>query len=218
MANADHFYTTSLDEANAAIRDAGYNAEGTEGFVLPKRNMRFGKMTPIYRFYNGHDHFYCRDKAEGDGAKGYTFERIAFYVRREAPDPGFESYWIPLFRMYSHKDTEHFYTTAQNRSDAVKAGYNDEGILGWVMTAPPAAPDYASPLFRLYKHGTSKDSWFSMKTLGTVLMVIEVLDRMFKILGPIFSSGDQSQIETKTDSQGNTLMTTKSVKETAMLA
>lgn len=208
MANADHFYSTSLTEANAAVQNAGYNAEGQEGYVLTKKNIAFSNMIAIYRFYNGHDHFYCRDKSEGEDAKGYHFERIAFYVRGIPPQPKFVDYWIPLYRMYSKKDSDHFYTTAPNRTEANKAGYNDEGIIGWVMAQPPAYPQHASPLLRLYKRGTSSSSFFSLKTLGTALMVVQIVGKFFEVLAPIFSGGGEgeSEYDTQTDSQGNLLV------------
>ena len=46
----NHFYTTNLDEANAAINNGGWTAEGIVGYVAPTQ---FPGTVPLYRLYLG---------------------------------------------------------------------------------------------------------------------------------------------------------------------
>ncbi len=109
----DHFYTTDFLEAaraqvpptpvSSGIEPQGpYHAEGISGFVAVTQE---AGTVPLYRLFNGTDHFYTTDLAERNRAEGigYRYERIAGYLRA-TPANG----WVQFNRLYN--GTDHFYT------------------------------------------------------------------------------------------------------------
>ncbi|CAA7264982.1 unnamed protein product [Cyclocybe aegerita] len=129
----DHFYTTSLDEMNNAVKNIGFTAEGTAAYVFPGTTGSDGTI-PFYRLFNGAhtDHFYTTTAGEVSSASrlGYDYEGIAGYIYQNANCGG-----VPLYRLYSGSSVDHFYTTsASERDNAIRnLGYTDEGISGYVL-------------------------------------------------------------------------------------
>ncbi len=102
-----------------------------------------GDLTPLFRLYNGKDHFYTTSESERDSAEkgGYNFEGIACYVDSSQVDAT-----VPLFRLYNGKD--HFYTTSESERDsAEKGGYTSEGIACYVDSSQVEG---TVALYRLY--------------------------------------------------------------------
>ncbi|KAJ3505653.1 hypothetical protein NLJ89_g7307 [Agrocybe chaxingu] len=129
----DHFYTTSLDEMNNAVKNIGFTAEGTAAYVFLGTTGSDGTI-PFYRLFNGPhtDHFYTTTAAEVSSASrlGYDYEGIAGYIYQNANCGG-----VPLYRLSSGSSIDHFYTTsASERDNAIRnLGYTDEGISGYVL-------------------------------------------------------------------------------------
>jgi hypothetical protein len=75
---------------------------------------------------------------------GWVAEGIAFYV-----SPVKLSYTVPLYVVYKSAVVDHFYTTdLAAKNDCVKnLGYEDQGILGWVLPKESDIPE-STPLFR----------------------------------------------------------------------
>jgi len=150
-----HFLTTdSLGEC--AMMD-GFALEGvvcdvcsvTPGGVAPQG------MSPFYRFYNSSngDHLYTLD-SNGEGAAGYTFEKIACYVFN-APTTGA----VALLRWYCHTIADHVYTIDGSGEDPRKSNppYVLEQIACYVYPPTALAISSASPprlpLFRWFQSG-----------------------------------------------------------------
>ncbi|TFY50483.1 hypothetical protein EVG20_g11489, partial [Dentipellis fragilis] len=79
---ADHFYTTSAAERQAAIAQDGYSDEGIAAWVYP---VQVCGGVPLYRAYSpaATDHFYTASHEElliAVGQDGYVDEGIAAYV------------------------------------------------------------------------------------------------------------------------------------------
>jgi hypothetical protein len=110
---------------------------------------------PLYRAWNGKDHFYTANKSEYDGLpQKYQREGVACYV---APSQ-LEAH-VPLHRLYKgHKD-DHFYTTSTiEKNNAVqRLGYVDEGIAGYVQSSPDANH---VPFYRAY-HPAIADHFYT---------------------------------------------------------
>ncbi len=134
----DHFYTASPAEAANAASAFEYTTEAAPCNVFTQQ---YDGTVPLFRLYNGAvvDHFYTTNAAEKDKAieqDGYAFEAVAGYVYSANHRDG-ELEVRPLYRLYSQKDTDHFYTSdAAERDRATTQGYADEGVVGY---APRAA-------------------------------------------------------------------------------
>ena len=117
--SGDHFYTASLDECQRAQRELGYYHEGNVGnlYLAPAAG-----TVPLFRLWNGRDHFYTVSQSEASGC-GYTLEAICGYVY-PGPVPGS----VPLMRHYNNRD--HFYTT--NSGETAK-GYVFERITCYML-------------------------------------------------------------------------------------
>lgn len=102
--------------------------EGIECYVRPSEASGY---VPLYRAWNGRDHFYTSSKSEYDGLpQGYHREGIACYV---ALRPG--PLLVALYRLYKGGADDHFYCISKTERDKAIAthGYTDEGIVGYVM-------------------------------------------------------------------------------------
>lgn len=84
----DHFYTLNASEigttTSGAVGKYGYKSEGIAGYCLPSKAI--GSI-PLYRYYNGVDHFYTTNAQEigtttvgAVGKYNYRSEGIACYV------------------------------------------------------------------------------------------------------------------------------------------
>lgn len=84
----DHFYTTNGAEIGTTtpgvVGNSGYKCEGIAGYCLPSQ---ICGSVPLYRYFNGLDHFYTTSAAEigtitlGEvGRFNHRFEGVACYV------------------------------------------------------------------------------------------------------------------------------------------
>ncbi|MCB9655454.1 MAG: hypothetical protein H6729_15140 [Deltaproteobacteria bacterium] len=108
---ADHFYTTSSEEADGATLYYGFTREDFESIYVFD-GPGDGRV-PLYRYYSGlaGDHFYT---TEGGGVQqiattDYNLETIAAYVYTNSGDGR-----VRLYRYYSEVNGDHFYTTMSN--------------------------------------------------------------------------------------------------------
>lgn len=137
----DHFYTTNINEIGTAthgqIGHHGYTSEGTQCVI---RKWLVTGSVPLYRYYNGADHFYTTNTNEigtttpgVTGRHGYRSEGIAGYC---FPSQAYHT--IPLYRYYKPSSGDHFYTTNSQEIGTVSAGlvghhgYRFEGIQCYV--------------------------------------------------------------------------------------
>jgi hypothetical protein len=86
---------------------------------------------PLYRFFNGRDHFY--DNNSGTPG-GYTAEGVAGYMHdKQTFDLNDAARTTALYRIYNPWTGDHFYTDNKAERDGVlNSGYRDEGIVGYV--------------------------------------------------------------------------------------
>ena len=86
--NGDHFYTTNAHEIGTDVAGVtgkwGYKCEGIAGYVSPSAEQG---CVPLYRYYNGKDHFYTQSSQEIGtitpglmGHHGHKCEGIACYL------------------------------------------------------------------------------------------------------------------------------------------
>lgn len=122
--NGDHFYTTSVDEAMAAVASKAYISESIATKVSTSESDCL--LKPVYRLYNNkNDHFYTANLAEANGASGYVQEGIAFYCAANENACGATE---TFYRYYIGND--HFYTTnLQEGFNVVSGGGKYEGVL-----------------------------------------------------------------------------------------
>lgn len=102
--------------------------EGIECYVRESAGTGY---TPLYRAWNGRDHFYTVSKSEYDGLPSqYHREGISCYIA-SSPKP----LHVPLFRLYKGPDDDHFYCTSTGERDNAVSnlGYTLEGVIGYVM-------------------------------------------------------------------------------------
>lgn len=158
----DHFYTTSDSERDGAIKNFGYQQEGTACFVFPPTIAQPPGTVRWHRLYLGgkqHNHFYTTSDSERDGASqkfGYKKEGTACFVY--PPDKPQPPNTIPLFRLYSNSQIDHFYTTSETERDLAvkKHGYTYEGISCYVYSNPVL--NGLVKLHRLYDPARPKQS------------------------------------------------------------
>jgi len=118
----DHFYTTNWGELGQGRH--GWKYEKTEGNIYKSR---VSGTVPLYRWWNGRDHFYTGDSLsfrnygyKSEGVAGYCFPR----------DQG--SSTIPLYRWYAGGScNNHFYTTSY--TEGRRSGYKYEGVVCYVV-------------------------------------------------------------------------------------
>jgi len=137
--NGDHFYTTNLDEIGTATHGSvgrhGYKSEGMECLVYV---IQVAGTVPLYRYWNGQDHFYTTNADEIGtsnpgtvGRYGYKSEGIAGYCFPEATTGT-----TPLYRYYKR---EHFYATDSSEIGTTTPGqrgnhgYVSEGVACYVI-------------------------------------------------------------------------------------
>lgn len=133
-----------------------YDAEpavmnSTIGYGVVKRNLYpsdnyglFALYPPIFRLYNGVDHFYTQSASERDTliSWGWSYEGVRFYAWGGVIDGT-----GPFYRLYN--GTDHFYTADPNERDyAMSVGYAYEGIATYVLSYPGDSD--ARTLYRLY--------------------------------------------------------------------
>lgn len=116
------------------------------------------KLVPLYRLFNGKDHFYTCNKKEAESAAStdYHFEgKDGMALILDAQETG----TVPLFRLYDAQNGDHFYTSNEaERVSAINGGYVYEGITGYLYTSAQGA---ASPLYRCY-NSDSGDHFYTV--------------------------------------------------------
>ncbi|AZA52315.1 MAC/perforin domain-containing protein [Chryseobacterium sp. G0201] len=103
------------------------------------------KTIPIYRYFNGTDHYYTRTSGN---YSGYNFEGIEFNAfLYKAPNT------IPIYRYWNGKD--HYYT----RTPGYYSGYSDEGIEfnAFATQQPNTVP--------IYRYWNGKDHYYSKSSI-----------------------------------------------------
>jgi hypothetical protein len=142
-ANGDHFYTTSGLERDNAVQNGGYINEGIACHVF---NVQQGPPTvALFRLLK---RFGARVRLHLKTVQDHIDEGVACHVfANPAPDT------TPLYRLYSARVNDHFYTTsAAERDGAIQnVGYVDEGVACHVFANP--APN-TTPLFRTWRPPT----------------------------------------------------------------
>ena len=135
----DHFYTTNAAEIGTTSKGQhglhGYTSEGTACHIFTHQ---VPQSQPLYRYWNGKNHFYTQNWREIGtttigvrGAHGYVSEGVAGYCF-----PSAEVGTVPLYRYYNG---EHFYTTNAKEIGTTthgvvgRHGYRSEGIVCHVM-------------------------------------------------------------------------------------
>jgi hypothetical protein len=120
-ATGEHFYTSSLEEAQCC------------GFVLEQADYYrlysgpHAGLVPFHRCYTpGGFHFYTQDPA----CEGLMLEGVMGFIASAADTAGS----MPLHRLYLPSNGDHFFTTsAAERDNAVSVyGYINEGVAGYV--------------------------------------------------------------------------------------
>lgn len=122
----DHFYTTSVSECDNAVKTCHYTFEGIAGLVFPGQ---VESTVPLYRVWGKLDHFYTTNSAEKSRSlASYTDEGIACYLY-SGPSNG----TVPLYRLWNSGQHDHLYTAdAEERNKAIRNGWVDEGIAGYL--------------------------------------------------------------------------------------
>lgn len=124
-----HFYTTDLAEAQA------WGLETANFYYLYAGAT--ADLRPFYRCakpVNGNFLFTDSADCEGTGSPLATLGYIAPAPAGDAPPTCGAA---PLYRLRLAASDRHFYTTsAPERDNAVSAGWLDEGIAGYIWTAP----------------------------------------------------------------------------------
>ncbi len=111
---------------------------------------------PVYRYYNGLDHYYT--KISGS-YQGYSFEGIEFNAfLYKAPNT------VPIYRYYNGKD--HYYT----KTPGYYAGYVDEGIEfnAFATQQPNTVP--------IYRYWNGKDHYYSRSSVRPAGYVYEGIE------------------------------------------
>jgi hypothetical protein len=137
----EHFYTTNGLEIGSTtagtLGNYGYTCESIQCYV---NKTQVSGTVPLYRYWNGTEHFYTTNGNEIGtttagtlGNCGYTCEGIQCYVYQSQANGT-----VPLYRYWN--GTEHFYTTNGNEIGTVIVGaagngYTCEGIQCYVLPA-----------------------------------------------------------------------------------
>eukprot|EP01124_Arcella_intermedia_P004696 TRINITY_DN12683_c0_g1_i1.p1 TRINITY_DN12683_c0_g1~~TRINITY_DN12683_c0_g1_i1.p1 ORF type:complete len:288 (-),score=43.89 TRINITY_DN12683_c0_g1_i1:58-921(-) len=135
----DHCYKPHYQR----FRDAGYTLE-PQSFSLSE-SPAWGSL-PVHEYYNARmkDHFYTTDPTEigtttpGDVGKfGYVCKGSVGYIVKSKGSCGL---LVAVYRYFSDKSGDHFYTTSVDEIGTTtvghvgKHGYTCEGILGYVWS------------------------------------------------------------------------------------
>ena len=126
----DHFFTTNKEEWDYACREFGYSGEGT---ACKLWTTQAPGMVPLYRLWNGADHFYTSDEQEKNGLRHpWNYEGIPGYILSTRTEGT-----VPFYRMFFRTNGDHHYTVnEEERSRCINGGQcDDEGYVGFVF--PP---------------------------------------------------------------------------------
>ena len=122
----EHFYTTSASEAACC----GFRVEYSPYYYLYSNSA--SGLVPFYRcIMNYGKHFYTT-ASNCEGLSPGRVESVMGYI---APSPVCGA--VPLYRTYNGSNNDHFYTTsAAERDSALRGGYINEGVAGYVWLGP----------------------------------------------------------------------------------
>ena len=140
-----HLLTGNPNEYNTL--PAPWLKEGISAYVLP------GDPMPLYRGdYNGIYFYLTTSRKEGrDAARfGYVVRGVVGRVYVNSNDA---AGLVPLYRLGSRFNGDHFYTTSAAERDAIQPFYTYEGIQGYVFTTPGEG---RKPLYRAYFPSTGQ--------------------------------------------------------------
>eukprot|EP01084_Bolivina_argentea_P257208 433277_1 len=138
----EHFYTTNAHEIGTDVTGVtgryGFKSEGIAGYISAVKQ---ANLIPLYRYFNGKEHFYTTNAHEigtdvtgVTGKHGYKSEGIAGYV---SSLQGVNM--IPFYRYFNGK--EHFYTSNTQEIGTITPGlkghygYTSEGIACYVFSS-----------------------------------------------------------------------------------
>jgi hypothetical protein len=118
-----HFYTPSLDEANAVLANYSnvFRYEGIAYYTRASKNSQ-----PLYRFYNRRNgsHFYTasadeRDRVIASYSNVFTYEGETYKVT-----PAAEAGKTPVYRFYNIRNGSHFFTASLDEANSVIAQWS----------------------------------------------------------------------------------------------
>ena len=120
-----HLYTTDM----AMVNNAPFRLEAENYFYL--YNEPSAGMRPVFLCPDGDNRWFLSSDNACDIGRAPR-ATLGFW----SPDPICDS--IPLFRLLSSNETNHFYTTSANERDNAinNLGYSDRGIAGHVWRGP----------------------------------------------------------------------------------
>ena len=121
--------------------------EGVQCYVATEP---IANHVPLYRSFNGADHFYTTNQNEYDNLpEKYHREGIACCVA-SSQLPGH----VALYRLYRKRGDDHFYTTDENEKNTAvqNNGYVEEDIIGYCQSNETAHANHI-PFYRAYHPG-----------------------------------------------------------------
>jgi hypothetical protein len=125
--NKQHLYTLTIEEITSA---KGLTLEHVNAFYLNRQEL--AGTVPFYRCYLGKGwHVHTTDPG-CEGVGGAINEGSFGYIGVTQIEGS-----TPLYRLFHSQPNDHFYTAdAAERDYAKTLGYKDEGVAGYVFTAP----------------------------------------------------------------------------------
>ena len=143
--NGDHFYTSSLAEANALRANLGPFRDEGAPWAVPQAS---SQTTSVYRFYNSTsgDHFFTQSALERDTliakSQPYKYEGVAFqtYVGADASTLTLERFFNRITGLHHLSASESETATLRRQSSL---GWIDEGA-GFVVAQPTGASSTSS--------------------------------------------------------------------------
>ena len=126
-AEKEHFYTTNPAERDTVL-SKGFVSEGITGYMY---GVRKEGSSPVYRSYHKQEKHHYFSLTESEATKwGYTVEGIVGYIW-----PTTKTGTVPLYKLFNPQSRDNLYTASTGEvSQAVQAGYEDQGVLGYMFT------------------------------------------------------------------------------------
>lgn len=131
-----HFYSTTVSERNAVVRDAAYRYEGQVAYVLPP-SATGATTQSLHRFHQpaSGTHFYTSAQSEYQRVLGFPQYRLDGVSGRVHVSGGADR--VPMYRFFRPASGTHFYTANAAEAEQVKAmaGYQFEGVAFYLRRA-----------------------------------------------------------------------------------